>query len=88
MLTKFGGESFARRAGKSWDDADRLANESMKTSGVQFDIANQALVEAVQAKAQPVIRRWIDEVREKRNMDGALLLREFHGELKRVAAGE
>jgi TRAP-type transport system periplasmic protein len=88
LLTKFGGESFARRAGKSWDKADRLGNDGMKKAGVRFDVADQTFVGEVQAKAQPIIRNWINEVKEKRNMDGAMLLREFHQELKRVAGGE
>jgi TRAP-type transport system periplasmic protein len=88
LLTRFGGESFARRAGRSWDNADRLGNEGMKKAGVRFDTANRTFIEEVQAKAQPIIQNWINEVKEKRNMDGAMLLRRFHDELKRVAAGE
>jgi TRAP-type C4-dicarboxylate transport system substrate-binding protein len=88
LLTRFGGELFARRAGKSWDNADRLGNEGMKKAGVRFDAANQAFIKEVEVKARPVIQNWINEVKEKRNMDGAMLLREFHDELKRVAAGE
>jgi TRAP-type C4-dicarboxylate transport system substrate-binding protein len=88
LLSRFGGESFARRAGKSWDNADRLGNEGMKKAGVRFDTANQTFIEEVQAKAQPIIQNWVNEVKEKRNIDGAMLLREFHDELKRVAAGE
>ena len=60
----------------------------MKKAGVRFDMADQMFVGEVRAKAQPIIRNWINEVKEKRNMDGAILLREFHGELKRVSAGE
>jgi hypothetical protein len=60
----------------------------MKKAGVRFDTANQTFIKDVQVKAQPIIENWINEVKEKRNMDGAMLLREFHDELKRVAAGE
>jgi len=88
LLTRFGGEAFARRAGKSWDNADRLGNEGMKKAGVRFDMANQTFIKEIQVKARPIIQNWINEVKEKRNMDGAMLLREFHDELKRVAAGE
>jgi TRAP-type C4-dicarboxylate transport system substrate-binding protein len=88
LIARFGGESFARRAGKSWDNADRLGNEGMKKAGVHFDTANQMFIEEVQTKAQPIVQNWSNEVKEKRNMDGAMLLREFHDEVKRVAAGE
>jgi len=49
---------------------------------------NPALQKDIQAKAQSVIQAWIKEVKEKRNMDGAMVLKEFHEELKRVAAGK
>jgi TRAP-type C4-dicarboxylate transport system substrate-binding protein len=88
LLTRFGGEYLARRAGKSWDNADRLGNAGMKETGVHFESASPALIRDMQAKAQPVIRAWIGSVKEKRNMDGAMLLREFHEEVERVAAGD
>ena len=88
LILKFSGEYLARRAGKSWDNADRLGNEGMKKAHVQIDVASPALVKEIQAKSKPVIDNWIKEVKEKRNMDGASLLKEFHAELKNVAAGK
>jgi TRAP-type C4-dicarboxylate transport system substrate-binding protein len=87
LLAKFGGEYLARRAGKSWDNVDRLGNEGMKKAGVQIETPNAALVKDIQAKAQPVIEGWVKEAKEKRNMDGAMLLKEFHAELKRASSG-
>jgi TRAP-type C4-dicarboxylate transport system substrate-binding protein len=87
LLTRFGGEYLARRAGKSWDEADRLGNAGMKEAGVHFETASPTFMREVQAKAQPVIQAWIGRVKEKRNMDGAMLLRVFHEELERVAVG-
>src|SRR6266704_1299167 len=88
LLSKFGGEHLARRAGKSWDNVDRVGNEGMKKAGVQIEQANPALVREIQSKAQPVIQAWIKDAKEKRNIDGATVLKEFHEELKRVAAGK
>jgi TRAP-type transport system periplasmic protein len=88
LITRFGGEYLARRAGKAWDNADRLGYEAMKEAGVQIDEASGPLVAEIDAKAKPMIAAWIAEVREKRHADGAMLLRAFHEELKRVAAGE
>lgn len=88
LLTKFGGEHLARRAGKSWDNVDRIGNEGLKKAGAQIDTPSPALVKEIEAKAQPVIQNWIREVKEKRNMDGAMLLKEFRAELKRAAAGQ
>jgi TRAP-type transport system periplasmic protein len=88
LILKYSGEYLARRAGKSWDNVDRLGNEGMKKAGVQIEVPNATLVKEIQAKSQPVIDKWIAEVKEKRNMDGAALLKEFHAELKTVAAGK
>jgi len=88
LIGKFGGEYLARRAGKSWDNVDRIGNEGMKKAGVQIDPANPALVKDIQTKAQPVIQAWIKDAKDKRNTDGAMVLKEFHEELKRVAAGQ
>ncbi len=85
LITKFGGEYLARRAGKTWDNADRLGNEGMKEAGVQIDTASPAFVGEMQAKAQPMIDVWIKDVRDKRNMNGAILLKELREELDRVA---
>ena len=88
LILKFSGEYLARRAGKSWDNVDRLGNEGMKKAGVQIEVPNAALIKDIQARSQPVIDNWIKEVKEKRSMDGTALLREFHAELKNVAAGK
>jgi TRAP-type transport system periplasmic protein len=88
LILKYSGEYLARRTGKSWDNADRLGNEGMKKAGVQIEVPNAALIKDIQAKSQPVIDNWIKEVKEKRNMDGAALLKEFHAELKHAASGK
>lgn len=88
LIVKFGGEYLARRAGKSWDAVDRVGLEGLKKANVQIEVPNAALVKDVKAKSQPVIDNWIKEVKEKRNLDGAALLKDFHAELKNVAAGK
>jgi TRAP-type C4-dicarboxylate transport system substrate-binding protein len=88
LITRFGGEYLARRAGKSWDAADRVGLEGLKKANVQIEVPNAALVKDIQAKSQPVIDNWIKDVKEKRSMDGAALLKDFHAELKNVAAGK
>jgi TRAP-type C4-dicarboxylate transport system substrate-binding protein len=85
LITGFGREYLARRAGKTWDEADRLGNAGMKEAGVQIDAASPAFVRDIQAKAQPMIDAWIREVRDRRNLDGARLLDDFREEVQRVA---
>ena len=81
----------SRRRDRGWTDRgprrgrggiDRLSNEDMKKAGVQIDTASPALVGEMQAKTQPMIDAWIKDVRDKRNMDGAMLLKDFRQELK------
>jgi TRAP-type C4-dicarboxylate transport system substrate-binding protein len=81
LISKFGGEHLARRAGKVWDNADRLGNEALKKAGVQIDTASPAFVTEMREKAQPILDAWIKDVKEKRHMDGAVLLKEFRDEL-------
>jgi TRAP-type C4-dicarboxylate transport system substrate-binding protein len=84
VITKSGGEYFARRAGRAWDSADRIGNEGLKAAGVQVELASAELIEEIQASSQPVIDAWSAEVAEKRGLVGGALLEEFARELKRV----
>jgi TRAP-type transport system periplasmic protein len=84
LISKFGGEYFARRAGRAWDSADRLGNEAMNAAGVQVELASAMLIGEMQINSQQVIDAWRAEVKEKRGLDGRALLREFAGELKRA----
>jgi TRAP-type C4-dicarboxylate transport system substrate-binding protein len=85
LITHYGGEHFARRAGTAWDAADRQGREAMKEARVQVDAASAGLVKELQTKTQPMVDAWVAEVKEKRNLDGAGLLREFRQDIARVA---
>jgi TRAP-type C4-dicarboxylate transport system substrate-binding protein len=84
LITRFGGEYLARRAGKVWDDADRVGNEGMQKASVQIDNASPAFIAQMQEKAKPMIDAWIKDVGEKRSMDGVMFLKEFKEELIRA----
>jgi TRAP-type transport system periplasmic protein len=84
LITRFGGEYLARRAGKVWDDADRVGNEGMRKAGVQIDTASPAFIAQMQEKAKSMIDTWIKDVGEKRSMDGVMFLKEFKEELSRA----
>jgi TRAP-type C4-dicarboxylate transport system substrate-binding protein len=88
LISEFGGEPFARRAGRAWDDADRLGHAAMRKAGVRIDTASPAFIEELRAKARPMLGTWIRDVKERRGMDGAMLLEVFEDELRRVADGE
>jgi TRAP-type C4-dicarboxylate transport system substrate-binding protein len=85
LITLYGGEYLARRAGKAWDDADRRGREAMKEARVEVDVASAGLVEQLRGRTQPMLDAWTQEVKDKRKLDGAALLREFQREIVRVA---
>jgi len=81
------GEYLARRAGKSWDNVDRIGLEGLKKANVNIAEASPAFVKEVQARSQPIIQDWIKKATAK-GIDGAKVYAEFHEELKKVAAGK
>jgi TRAP-type C4-dicarboxylate transport system substrate-binding protein len=85
LIARHGGEYLARRAGKTWDDADRQGRKAMDEAGVQIDAASAGLIADLQTGTRPMVDTWIAEVKDKRQLDGAALLREFQQEIVRAA---
>lgn len=86
-IEKLSGEYIARRAGKSWDNADRNGQEVLAKSGVAIAEASPTLIKDIQTAAVQVERDWIKKAGSARGIDAAMVLKEFREELKRVAAG-
>jgi TRAP-type C4-dicarboxylate transport system substrate-binding protein len=80
------GEPLARLAGKAWDATDRAALEEMKKAGIAAVEASPELVKGVQERSKAIIDKWIQAATAK-GVDGAKVFKEFHEELKKVAAG-
>lgn len=87
IIETLSGEYIARRAGKSWDNADRLGNEILRKSGVSIIEASPVLINEIQAAAAQVEQEWIKKASSARGIDATMVLREFREEIKRVAAG-
>jgi TRAP-type C4-dicarboxylate transport system substrate-binding protein len=85
LITRLGGEHLARRAGKAWDDADRRGREAMNEARLQIDVASAELVDQLRRATRPMLGAWMEEVKDKRKLDGAALLREYQEEIGRVA---
>jgi len=83
-LGKISGEFVARFAGKVWDDADKVGMDAMKKAGVKITYASPAFVKEVMAKADPIIEEWVAQANAK-GVDGPLVLREFHAEVKKLS---
>jgi len=87
IINKLGYEHLARLAGNSWDAADKLGMQGMQKAGVQIERASPQLQKEIDERAGPVVQAWIKDVSAK-GVDGAMVYKAFHEELKRVAAGK
>jgi TRAP-type transport system periplasmic protein len=85
IIDKLGYEQLARRAGRSWDEADRKGMEALQKSGVKIVQADAALLAEVQKRSAPIIEDWIKKASAK-GVDARAILEEFRAELKKVAA--
>ena len=80
------GEALARLAGKAWDAADKVGQETLKAAGATISEASPAFVAEVRTRTEPLVQEWIKSANAK-GVDGAKVVAEFHEELKKVAAG-
>ncbi|HYG90447.1 MAG TPA: TRAP transporter substrate-binding protein [Azospirillum sp.] len=76
-IAKLSGESFARRVGKAWIDADNNAMGKIKAAGIQITAADTALVKSIAANATALEDAWAKEAQEKRGVDGKAALAEI-----------
>lgn len=76
-VSKLSGESFARRVGKAWIDADTNAMDKIKAAGIQITAGDAALVKAIAAHATAIEDAWAKEAQEKRGIDGKAALKEI-----------
>src|SRR5438105_11198056 len=86
-IEKIAGEWSARLAGRSWDEADWKGLEALQKSGVKIVHADATMVAEVRKRSAPIIDDWIKQAGAK-GIDAAKILKEFHEELKKAAAGK
>lgn len=84
VITSLSGERYARMAGKAWDDMDRVGFEAMKKNGVNVIEADAAFISSVRESAAKIEAAWVEEAKKK-GVDGAVALREFREETRRLA---
>jgi len=73
------GETFAREAGRIWDDQDRIANAEFAKSGMGIRPAGEAFLAELTARLKPIEEAWIDDA-AKRGVDGRAALEMFRRE--------
>lgn len=74
-IMRVSGESFARQAGRIWDEQDAKAMQVFRDSSMQILSADEQLEASLHAALQPVIDAWVEKA-ARRGVDGAALLAE------------
>ena len=74
------GESFAREAGRIWDDQDRIANEAFAKSGMKVSTASPEMVKELHAHLKGIDEAWIKEA-DAKGVDGRAALEMFRREV-------
>jgi TRAP-type transport system periplasmic protein len=83
-VDELSGEAAARAFGRAWDKADRRAMAYMQASGVQFNVADAALIKAVKDKTDPMEASWAKAAEAKGLKDARRVLAEFRAEIQRA----
>ena len=85
IIEKHGFEYAARSNGQSWDKADQVGLNALKTAGAKVVTADATMQAEAKKRAGPIIEDWIKKASAK-VPDARAVLDEFHAELKKVAA--
>jgi len=85
IIEKYSFEFAARSNGQSWDKADQVGLNALKTAGAKVITAPAAMQEEARKRSGPIIEDWIKKASAK-GVDAKAALEEFRAELKKVAA--
>jgi TRAP-type C4-dicarboxylate transport system substrate-binding protein len=79
-INKLSGEALARRAGKSWDEADARGEKAMRDANIAITTATPQFIAEIKARTDGLEKTWIDKVKAK-GVDGAEVLKAVRAEL-------
>jgi TRAP-type C4-dicarboxylate transport system substrate-binding protein len=79
-INKLSGEALARRAGKSWDEADARGEKAMRDANIAIATASPQFIAEIKARTAGLEQAWIDKVKAK-GVDGAEVLKAVRAEL-------
>ena len=85
-ISAISGEALARAVGKAWDKNAGSGFDAFKAAGGQFIAADAALVKAVTERTARFEQEWVKAVNDK-GLNGAAIVTEYRGELKKLEAG-
>lgn len=80
-LMRSSGENLSRIIGEKFDARSEAAIEAMKEAGMDVRIADEAFVETLQERLQPVTEQWLNDARERRGVDGQPIIDAIKAEI-------
>lgn len=85
VINSWSGERFARHAGRSWDNKDKLAYEYVQKTPIQSVTADQAFVSNLLARSKVFEDAWVAEAKQK-GVDGVAVMKELREEIAKITA--
>jgi len=86
-IMRVSGETFARRVGKAWDDADASAIDFMQAQGIEVDTVSPEFVAQMKAMTDTVETDWYADVAPL-GLDGRQVMTDLRAEIDRLQAGQ
>lgn len=82
-VMRVSGESFARLAGRSYEDSDQKGLAALRQAGATVITASPAFVKEIEKATAPVVDAWVKEAAAK-GFDGRAALEALRAEVKKV----
>ncbi|MCP3686872.1 MAG: TRAP transporter substrate-binding protein [Gammaproteobacteria bacterium] len=82
-ISRASGESFARIAGRGWDNADTAGVAAMKADGVAVITADAGLVGEIKQATSGIEAAWVKASADK-GVDGARVMSDLRAEIKKL----
>src|SRR5690606_6548213 len=86
-FTDNSGEAWLREVGKIWQETDDAGIALAVKAGNQHIVLNDTEIAAFREKLEPVVQRWVGEVKEK-GIDGAALVAKARAAIAKHAGGK
>jgi TRAP-type transport system periplasmic protein len=85
-LRKVSGEHFSRLVGRNWDERNDRGLATLKASGGNIARADDKLTKDIAARTQGAVDIWLNDVKDKRGMDGRPILAKYRSEVAKIEA--
>lgn len=85
-VRKVSGEHFSRMVGRNWDERNNRGLEVLAKAGGNVQRADAKLTQAIAKQTQGAVDIWLNDVKEKRGMDGRPILEKYRSEVAKIEA--